>query len=74
MADPLNATAIDEVAFTSDTIVKPAIAQISSVQQAIRRHYDGEHIELTPLPAHKTTITGWPTSGATPPAGDAAAI
>ena len=72
MADPLNATAIDEVAFTTDTIVKPAIAQISSVQQAIRRHYYGEYIEVTPLPAHKTTITGWPTSDATPAAVDAA--
>ena len=28
MADPLNATVIDEIGFTNDCIVKPAIAQI----------------------------------------------
>jgi hypothetical protein len=49
MADPLNATAIDEIAFTTDAIVKPAIAQISSLEQAIRRHYYGERVEVAPL-------------------------
>lgn len=49
MADPLNATAIDEIGFTTDTIVKPAIAQISSLEQAIRRHYYGERVEVSPL-------------------------
>lgn len=49
MADPLNATAVDEIAFTTDTIVKPAIAQISSLQQTIRRHYYGERVEVAPL-------------------------
>ncbi|OGQ26375.1 MAG: hypothetical protein A2138_19730 [Deltaproteobacteria bacterium RBG_16_71_12] len=49
MADPLNATAIDEIGFTTDSIVKPAIAQISSLEQAIRRHYYGEHLDVAPL-------------------------
>jgi hypothetical protein len=49
MADPLNATAIDEIGFTTDTIVKPAIAQISSLEQAIRRHYYGQRIDVAPL-------------------------
>src|SRR5205823_3059291 len=49
MADPLNATAIDEVAFSTDSIVKPAIAQISSLEQCIRRHYYGERVEIAPL-------------------------
>lgn len=49
MADPLNATAVDEIAFTTDTIVKPAIAQISSLEQAIRRHYYGERVDIPPL-------------------------
>lgn len=49
MADPLNATAIDEIGFTTDTIVKPAIAQISSLEQAIRRFYYGEHVAVAPL-------------------------
>lgn len=49
MADPLNATAIDEIGFTTDTIVKPAIAQISSLEQAIRRHYYGQRVDVAPL-------------------------
>jgi hypothetical protein len=49
MADPLNATAVDELGFTTDTIIKPAIAQISSLEQAIRRHYYGERVEIAPL-------------------------
>jgi hypothetical protein len=53
MADPLNATAIDEIGFTTDTIVKPAIAQISSLEQAVRRHYYGERVEVAPLAMHR---------------------
>lgn len=49
MADPLNATVIDEIAFSTDAIVKPAIAQISSLEQAIRRHYHGQHVDIAPL-------------------------
>ncbi len=49
MADPLNVTAIDEISFSTDTIVKPAIAQISSLEQAIRRHYYGERVDVAPL-------------------------
>lgn len=49
MADPLNATAIDEIGFTTDTIVKPAIAQISSLEQAIRLHYYGQRTDVAPV-------------------------
>jgi hypothetical protein len=49
MADPLNVTAIDEVSFSTDAIVKPAIAQISSLEQCIRRHYYGERVDVAPL-------------------------
>ena len=49
MADPLNATAIDEIAFTTDSVVKPAIAQISSLEQAIKRHYYGQRVDIAPL-------------------------
>jgi hypothetical protein len=57
MADPLNATAIDEIGFTTDTIVKPAIAQISSLEQAVRRYYYGEKIEVAPLVMRKRTAS-----------------
>lgn len=59
MADPLNATAIDEIGFTTDTIVKPAIAQISSLEQAIRRYYYGEHLEVAPLAMRKKGPAGF---------------
>ena len=49
MADPLNATVIDEIAFTTGVIVKPAIAQISSLEQAIRRYYMGQRVDIAPL-------------------------
>jgi hypothetical protein len=49
MADPLNATVIDEIGFTSDCVVKPAIAQISSLEQAIRRYYLGQRVDIAPL-------------------------
>jgi len=49
MADPLNATVIDEIAFTNDCIVKPAIAQISSLEQAVRRYYMGQRTDIAPL-------------------------
>ncbi len=58
MADPLNATVIDEIAFTTGAIVKPAIAQISSLEQAIRRYYLGQRVEIAPLnfdARHKAT-------------------
>lgn len=48
-ADPLNLTAIDEVAFTCDCVVKPSIAQISSIDHAIRRCYHGESRAIPPL-------------------------
>lgn len=49
MADPLNVTAIDEVAFLSDCIVKPGIAQASSIDQAIQRHYRGARVEIAAM-------------------------
>jgi hypothetical protein len=49
MADPLNATVIDEIAFTNDCVVKPAIAQISSLEQAVRRYYLGQRVDIAPL-------------------------
>lgn len=50
MADPLNVAAIDEVAFTTDMTVRPAIAQISSIDAAIRKHYLGDKsIDIPPL-------------------------
>jgi len=49
MADPLNAAVVDEIGFTTDTIVKPAIAQISSLEQAIRRYYYGQRVDIAPL-------------------------
>jgi hypothetical protein len=58
MADPLNATAVDEIGFTTDTIVKPAIAQISSLEQAIRRYYYGERVEVSPLSMHRRGPAG----------------
>lgn len=49
MADPLNAAVVDEIGFTTDSIVKPAIAQISSLEQAIRRYYYGQRVDIAPL-------------------------
>lgn len=49
MADPMNATVIDEIGFTTDCVVKPAIAQISSIEQAIRRYHYGAPVDIAPL-------------------------
>ncbi len=49
MADPLNVAVVDEIGFTTDTVVKPAIAQISSLEQAIRRYYYGQRVDIAPL-------------------------
>jgi hypothetical protein len=49
MADPLNATVIDEIGFSTDCLVKPAIAPISSIGQAIRRYCFGVPIDVAPL-------------------------
>jgi hypothetical protein len=53
MADPLNVAAIDEVAFTTDMTVRPAIAQISSLDAAIRRHYHHQKIDIPALDFEK---------------------
>ncbi|HEY4223398.1 MAG TPA: hypothetical protein VGO62_18700 [Myxococcota bacterium] len=49
MSDPLNVTAIDEIAFMTGCVVTPTIAQISSIDHAIQRHYQGKKIEIAPL-------------------------
>ncbi len=49
MADPLNVSAIDEVAFITDMTIRPAIAQISSLRAAVRRHYFHEDVDIPPL-------------------------
>lgn len=49
MADPLKLTAIDEVAFTTDCQVSAAIAQTSSLDDAIQRYYHGKKREIAPL-------------------------
>jgi hypothetical protein len=57
MADPLNMAAVDEVAFTTDTNVRPAIAQISSLRAAIERHYQGKNVDIPPLDFSKRERT-----------------
>jgi len=64
MADPLNVAAVDEVAFTTDMTVRPAIAQISSLRAAIRRYYHRDHIAIPPLDF------GPPRRGGTQPTGE----
>lgn len=63
MADPLNATAIDEIGFTTESVVKPAIVQISSLHQAIRRYYGGEQVEVSPLVMTKPAVAPEKASG-----------
>ncbi len=49
MADPLNVTVIDEIAFVIDATIKPAIAPRSAIEASIRRSYYGHHIDIPPL-------------------------
>lgn len=49
MSDPLNVTAIEEIEFTTNASVRPVMAQISSINQAIRRYYHGEKVQISPL-------------------------
>lgn len=81
MADPLNFGAIDELAFRTGCKVQPAIAQLSSVGQAIRRfYYDQLSVTITPLDGEnapldrsgKPVITN-PKLRAAPPANSAPA-
>lgn len=55
MADPLNVTAVDEVGFLSDCIVKVGIAQATSIDQAIQRHHRGRKIEIAPMNFERPT-------------------
>jgi hypothetical protein len=61
MADPLNVAAIDEVAFTTDMTVRPAIAQISSLDAAIRKYLHNQPVEIPPLDFEKKTDADLPT-------------
>jgi hypothetical protein len=65
MADPLNFSARDELAFSTGCLVQPAIAQLSSLNQAVRRFYHGEKIDITPLDFERTPLshTGQPVHG-----------
>ena len=65
MADPLNFSARDELAFSTGCLVQPAIAQLSSLSLAIRRFYHGEKVEITPLDFERTPLshTGRPVVG-----------
>lgn len=67
MADPLNFSARDELAFSTGCLVQPAIAQLSSLNQAVRRFYHGEKIDITPLDFERTPLshTGRPVGSAT---------
>ena len=49
MSDPLNMSAIEEIEFTTGASVRPVLAQISSIGQAVRRYYRGEKVEISPL-------------------------
>lgn len=49
MADPLNVAAIDEIAFITDMTVRPAIAQLSSVDAAIKRYYHHQPVQIPGL-------------------------
>lgn len=58
MADPLDVSAIDELAFRTGCSVQPAIAQLSSLDQAIRRFYHGQKtVEIAPLDFERTPLT-----------------
>jgi Type II secretion system (T2SS), protein E, N-terminal domain len=57
MADPLNFSARDELAFSTGCLVQPAIAQLSSLNQAVRRFYHHEKIEITPLDFERTPLS-----------------
>jgi hypothetical protein len=56
MADPLNVTAIDEIAFATGCTVQPAIAQISSVDFALRKFYYGERVEIPTFNFERTPL------------------
>lgn len=49
MSDPLNVAAIEEIEFTVNAAVRPVLAQISSINQAIRRYYHGDRVQISPL-------------------------
>jgi hypothetical protein len=69
MADPLNVTVIDEIAFVIDATIKPAIAPRSAIEASIRRSYYGHPIDIPPL----DVATQVPLSSAPPPSSSSAA-
>ena len=48
MADPLDAQAIEDIEFTTGTIVEPMIARYSHLDEAIRTHYRGIVTKVIP--------------------------
>lgn len=63
MADPLNVTAIDEISFAANVTIRPTIAQISSINQAIRRHYHGQDVVIPSLDDPVVGLVEGATSG-----------
>lgn len=49
MADPLDEAALEEVAFVAEAEVKPAVAQLSSIEAAILRHHREKPHSIPPL-------------------------
>jgi Type II secretion system (T2SS), protein E, N-terminal domain len=49
MADPMNAAVLDEIGFAVDAAVQPCIAQISSLQQAIRKYLYGQRVDISAM-------------------------
>jgi hypothetical protein len=49
MADPMNAAVLDEIGFAVDAAVQPCIAQISSLQQAIRKYLYGQRVDIAAM-------------------------
>jgi hypothetical protein len=49
MSDPLNVAALEEIEFTTGCTVRPVLAQISSIGQAIARYYRGQRVQIAPL-------------------------
>jgi hypothetical protein len=48
-ADPLNAAVLDEIGFASDCHIKPVIAQISSLEQALAKYIHNQRVHINPL-------------------------
>lgn len=47
MFDPLDMQALDEIRFITGLPIKPSLAMRSEITDAIRKYYDGEHVDRT---------------------------